>query len=172
MAFDLERSLAILGQTPGTLQHYLGGLPDDMLQTNEGADTWSPFDILGHLIHGEKTDWIPRTRIILYAEDKHFTPFDRFAQEQESAGKSAVDLLNEFAALRAENLQQLRSFNLTPADLDRTGVHPEFGEVKLSWHLSTWTTHDLGHLYQISRVLAKQLKQDVGPWVQYLKVLQ
>lgn len=172
MAFDRDRTLAVLEQTPVTLHHYLSGLPEDMLRTNEGEKTWSPFDILGHLIHGEKTDWIPRTKVILFADDKHFAPFDRFAQEKESVGKSMDDLLKEFSTLRQQNLETFRSFDLSESNLNKTGIHPEFGEVKLSWHLSCWTAHDLGHIYQISRVLAKQLKEDCGPWVKYLRVLQ
>lgn len=172
MAFDLDRTITILEQTPATLTTWLANMPEPLLYANEGEGTWSPFDILGHLIHGERTDWIPRTKIILYAEDKHFVPFDRFAQEKESAGKSMHALLEEFAELRAGNLKELRSFDLGPADFDKTGIHPHFGEVKLSWHLSTWSTHDLGHIYQIARVMAKQMKEDCGPWVEFLRVLQ
>ena len=172
MPFDLNRTITILEQTPATLKAWLGNMPDQLLHANEGEGTWSPFDILGHLIHGERTDWIPRTRIILFEEDKHFVPFDRFAQEKESVGKSMHDLLNEFARLREANLNELRSFDLQPEDHHKTGIHPQFGEVKLSWHLSTWSTHDLGHIYQISRVMAKQMKEDCGPWVEYLRVLQ
>lgn len=172
MAFDLNRTITILEQTPAMLKVWLGNLPDPLLHANEGEGTWSPFDILGHLNHGERTDWIPRTRTILFAEDKHFVPFDRFAQEKESIGKSMQELLEEFTELRTTNLKELRSFDLQPDDFDKTGIHPHFGEVKLSWHLSTWSTHDLGHIYQISRVMARQMKVDCGPWVEYLRVLQ
>ncbi|MDW3192702.1 MAG: DinB family protein [Cytophagales bacterium] len=172
MAFDLNRTITILEQTPATLKAWLGNMPEQLLHASEGEGTWSPFDILGHLNHGERTDWVPRTKIILFADDKHFVPFDRFAQEKESAGKSMHELLDEFAELRANNLKKLRSFDLQPADFEKTGIHPHFGEVKLSWHLSTWSTHDLGHIYQISRVMAKQMKEDCGPWVEYLRVLQ
>ena len=135
MPFDLNRSVAILEQTPTLLDGWLGNLPNNMLITNEGEGTWSPFDILGHLINGEQTDWIPRARIILFEDDKHFTPFDRFAQEQESVGKSMNDLLQEFTSLRAANVTALKSFELNEDNLNKTGIHPEFGEVKLSWHL-------------------------------------
>jgi hypothetical protein len=172
MAFDLTRTITILEQTPATLKTWLENMPQALVHANEGEGTWSPFDILGHLNHGERTDWIPRTRVILFEEDKHFVPFDRFAQEKESAGKSIQQLLNEFAELRAANLKELRSFELQLSDFDKTGIHPHFGEVKLSWHLSTWSTHDLGHIYQISRVMAKQMKEDCGPWVEYLRILQ
>ncbi len=172
MAFDLDRTITILEQTPATLKAWLSNLPDPLVHSNEGEGTWSPFDVLGHLIHGERTDWVPRTKVILYAEDKHFVPFDRFAQEKESAGKSFKELLDKFAELRVANLKELRSFDLQPVDFDKTGIHPHFGEVKLSWHLSTWSTHDLGHIYQISRVMAQQMKEDCGPWVEFLRVLQ
>lgn len=172
MAFDLVRTYTILEQTPDTLIAWLSNMPEKLLHTNEGEGTWSPFDILGHLIHGERTDWVPRTKIILFAEDKHFSPFDRFAQEKESQGKTMHQLLDQFSELRAANLKELRSFDLQSSDFDKTGIHPHFGEVKLSWHLSTWSTHDLGHIYQISRVMANQIKEDCGPWVEFLRVLQ
>lgn len=172
MAFDLDRTISILEQTPTTLKAWLSNLPKQLVHANEGEGTWSPFDVLGHLIHGERTDWVPRTKIILFAENKHFIPFDRFAQEKESIGKTMHELLDQFSELRAANLKELRSFDLQPADYDKTGIHPHFGEIKLSWHLSTWSTHDLGHIYQISRVMAKQMKEDCGPWVEFLRVLQ
>jgi uncharacterized damage-inducible protein DinB len=172
MEFELERTLEILRQTPGTLRSLLDGLSDAWITANEGPDTWSAFDIVGHLIHGEETDWIPRLRIILeYGEAKTFTPFDRFAQFEESKGKTLAELLDTFEALRQENLRTLDELSLQPQQLDLTATHPEFGRVTLRQLLATWAVHDLGHILQIARVLAKAYAAQVGPWGVYLRVL-
>ncbi len=150
----------------------LQGLPKEWTHQNEGGDTWSPFDVVGHLIHGEKTDWMPRIKIILSdAEDKTFEPYDRFAQFRLSKGKELNDLLEEFESLRKSNLDELLSLNLSPEQLNRGGIHPELGPVILSEVLSAWVVHDLGHIVQVSRVMAKQYKDEVGPWPEYLTVL-
>ena len=139
---------------------------------NEGAETWSPYDIVGHFIHGEKTDWIPRLEIILSdTQDKRFVPFDRFAQFRESKGKSARELITEFGLLRKKNVETLKSRNLTEADFSKKGIHPAFGEVTLSQLLSAWVVHDLDHIAQIARVMAKQYTVAVGKWVEFLPVL-
>lgn len=173
MEFNLERSIEILECTPQTIQTLLSGLSEDWILKNEGPDTWSPYDITGHLIYGEKTDWIPRAKIILgHSEDKSFKPFNRFAQFTESKGKSISELLHEFKTLRFKNIQILKGLNIDEHKLKLTGVHPEFGEVTLKQLLSTWVVHDLGHIAQISRVMAKQYKIETGPWEAYLGVLQ
>lgn len=173
MTFDLDQSLAILARTPATLRFLLSGLDDGWVMYNEGGDTWSPFDVMGHLIHGEETDWMARLRIILdHGPDRPFNPFDRFAQFNVSQGKSLQDLLNTFAVLRQQNLDALRALSLTEADLDRDGMHPELGPVTLRQLLATWTVHDLGHIAQITRVMAKQYADEVGPWEAYLGVLR
>lgn len=171
MQFELDDALAVLGRTPQTLQALLSDLPHTWLTATEGPDTWSPFDVVGHLIHGEETDWIPRARIILAeGESRPFDPFDRFAQMEKSKGKSLAQLLAEFRRLRNENLRVLGSWNLGPTDLDRRGRHPELGTVTLRQLLATWVAHDLAHLGQITRVLAKQYGDAVGPWKAYLSV--
>ena len=162
MKFSLPDTISILRRTPGTIQSTLQSLPDDWTRQNEGGETWSPFDVVGHLIHGEKTDWIPRTKIVLYEDDKHFTPYDRFAQFKESVGKTMEDLLEEFETLRAENVKELEGLNLQEADFDKTGIHPEFGAVTIRQLLAAWAVHDLGHIVQINRVLAKQYKEEQG----------
>ncbi|MFC5272030.1 DinB family protein [Adhaeribacter terreus] len=173
MKFDLALSIQILERTPAVLQALLGGLAEAWTLENEGENSWSAFDIVGHLIQGEKKDWLPRTEIILNrTENKAFEPFDRFAQFEASKGKTLTQLLTEFKHLRAENILLLRSLQLTETDLDKTGQHPAFGEVTLRQHLATWTVHDLGHISQITRVMAKQLNAEVGPWLEYLPVLQ
>ena len=172
MTFDLNKSIEILDRTPRLLQVYLSGLSKEWTHKNEGGETWSAYDIVGHLIHGEKTDWIPRLKVII--DDQNLDPFesfDRFAQFKSSKGKSLELLLQEFAELRSLNIEFLRSCNLTQNDLRRTGVHPELGEVNLKELLATWVTHDLGHIAQISRVMAKQYRQEVGPWLAYLSIL-
>ena len=171
--FHLDESVAVLTRTPATLDALLRGMPDLWVRRNEGNDTWSAFDIVGHLIFGERTDWIPRARIILQqGETRAFDPFDRFAQFKESQGKSLEQLLDEFARLRKENLAALRTLNLQPEDLKRRGKHPELGVVTLAELLATWAMHDLTHLHQLSRVMASQYRQTVGPWSAYLGVLQ
>jgi hypothetical protein len=151
----------------------LRGLPHTWVKSNEGSDTWSPFDIVGHLIVGERTDWMPRARIILqHGEARAFDRFDRFAQEKESRGKSLDQLLDQFASLRRENVAALQELDLQPQDLARRGTHPELGVVTLSQLLATWAVHDLTHLHQLSRVMAHQYRDAVGPWSGYLGVLK
>jgi DinB family protein len=169
----LVETVAILTRTPAALNALLRGLPDIWALRNEGPETWSAFDIVGHLIFGERTDWMPRVRIILEnGEARPFAPFDRFAQKKESQGKSLEQLLDEFARLRAENLAGLQALNLRPDDLKRRGRHPELGAVTLSELLAAWAVHDLTHLHQLSRVMAHQYREQVGPWSAYLGVLQ
>ena len=168
----VEEAAAVLARTPGALEALLGGLPDDWIGANEGGETWSPFDVVGHLIHGEKTDWMPRVRIILeHGENRPFDKFDRFAQFAASEGRSLGSLLEEFAALRDENVRELLTLHLSEADLDRRGRHPELGGVTLRQLLATWVAHDLDHVVQISRVLARQYSDEVGPWRAYLRVI-
>nr|HMT11716.1 DinB family protein [Ignavibacteria bacterium] len=152
----MNKSIEILTNTPGVLESLLDGLSDEWLHSNEGMDTWSPYDIIGHLVQGESTDWMERMDIILNRDDKHFRPFDRFAQFTESEGKSLSDLLIEFRELRQKNLETLKKIDLTEDKLNKIGIHPKFGEETLKQLLSTWTVHDLNHLAQISRVMAKQ----------------
>lgn len=173
MNFTIEKSIEILERTPDVLNALLQNISAEWTEQNEGPETWSVYDIIGHLIWGEKTDWIPRTEIILSEDgDKHFIPFDRFAQFKESKGKSLEQLLREFKALRVENIQRLRSKKPGDRELMKCGIHPAFGEVTLAQLLATWVVHDLNHLAQISRVMAKHYLEDVGPWTAYLKVLQ
>lgn len=173
MNFNIDRSIEILERTPSVLKSLLEGLSDDWIFSNEGEETWSAYDVVGHLIHGELTDWMPRTEIILSeAGSKRFTPFDRFAQFQVGRDKSMAELLTEFEELRKRSIQQLRSKDIAEKNHDATGIHPDFGEVKLSQLLSTWVVHDLNHIAQISRVMAKQYKEAVGPWTVYLRILQ
>ena len=168
----VEEAAAVLARTPGALDALLRGLPEDWIEANEGGETWSPFDVIGHLIHGEKTDWMPRVRIILeHGESWPFDKFDRFAQLAASEGRSLGSLLGEFAALRDENVRQLLRLRLSEADLDRRGRHPELGAVTLRQLLATWVAHDLDHIVQISRVLAGQYSDEVGPWRAYLRVI-
>jgi hypothetical protein len=173
MNFNLEKSIEILERTPPVLERMLSGVSHSWTSTNEGPDTWSVYDVIGHLIHGELTDWMPRAEIILAGNDKErFKSFDRFAQFQESMGKSLQELLNEFAVLRKKNIGALRSKNITVRDLERKGIHPDFGEVTLAQLLATWVVHDLNHIAQICRVMAKQYNHDVGPWKAYLGILK
>ena len=173
MTHNLDLTIALLSRTPATLNALLRDLPDEWTRSTEGEGTWSAFDIVGHLIHGEHTDWIPRAKRILESgETKAFDPFDRLAQQRESEGKSLSNLLDEFARARADSLNTLRSMNLQPADFDRRGLHPALGVVTLGQLVSTWVTHDLTHLHQLSRVLAHQNRAAVGPWQKYLGVLQ
>ena len=172
MEQNLENTIALLARTPATLDALLRGLPDAWARENEGSKTWTAFDIVGHLIQGERTDWMPRARMILeFGETRTFEPFDRNAQERESRGKTLPQLLDEFAAARAENLAALRALNLTQQDLERRGRHPSFGTVTLSQLLATWTVHDMTHLHQLSRVMAHQYRTAVGPWSAFLGVL-
>jgi hypothetical protein len=173
MSFTVEKSIEILERTPEILNILLRNISPYWTSNNEGGETWSAYDIMGHLIHGEKTDWIPRAEIILSEKaDKRFEIFDRFAQFKDSEGKSLTQLIDEFKSLRKKNIEVLLSKKLTDKDLEKKGIHPAFGEVTLSQLLSTWVVHDLNHLAQISRVMAKQFKPAVGPWTQYLRILQ
>ncbi len=172
MDFDLTSGTAVLERTPSTLRAMLDGLPSVWTDATEGPETWSPYVIVGHLIHGERTDWIARAEIILaQGAERHFTPYDRFAQFRESEGKSLADLLDEFARLRAGNLATLAGWRLTDAQLSLEGEHPEFGAVTLRQLLATWVAHDLGHIAQAARVMAKQYRDAVGPWRAYLPVM-
>ena len=172
MRFDLDHTLAILERTPAVLNTLLRGLPEDWTAANEGPETWSAFDVVGHLIHGEKTDWVPRTRIILtHGPAQPFEPYDRFAQQGANVGRPLDDLLDEFATLRAQNLKALRELRLVETDFPKRGTHPELGPVTLGQLLAAWTVHDLGHITQVSRVMAKRYTEDVGPWHAYLAVL-
>jgi hypothetical protein len=171
MKFNVEQAIQILERTPSVIEALLKGLDDDWTMQNEGGETWSAFDIVGHYIHGEKTDWIPRMQIILGDGDKHFKPFDRFAQFTESKGKTLDQLLGEFDVLRKESLAILNGISFTDEMFDRTGIHPKFGDVTLRQLLSTWVVHDLTHIHQLSRVLAKQYEKEVGPWYEFLGVL-
>lgn len=172
MLFDLSKSIEILERTPLVLKTLLSNLSSDWTHQNEGGETWSPYAVIGHLIHGEKTDWMVRTQLILsQEEDKTFQPFDRFAQLNEGAKKTLSELLNEFQALRESNLATLKALNISAANLEATGIHPALGVVTLAQLLSCWTVHDLNHIVQITRVMAKQYKNEVGPWIEYLNVL-
>jgi hypothetical protein len=172
MAFNLDHGIEVLERTPHVLRSLLDGLPDHWTRRNEGGNTWSPYDVVGHLIHGERTDWMTRLRIILEdGPNKTFAKFDRFAQFRESEGKSLEQLLAEFADARRDNLAALRALALSESDLDRTGIHPVFGEVTARQLLATWVAHDLDHVVQISRVMAYQLATDVGPWQKYLRIV-
>ncbi len=170
--FSLADALPMLRGTPGVLKAWLSDLPETWTIANEGPDTWSPFDVVGHLIHGERTDWIPRLELLLaHGESRPFTPFDRFAQFQDSRGKSLRELLDIFAGLRQKNIVRLESLHLQPADFERRGRHPELGPVNLGQLLATWVAHDLNHLGQMARVMARQYTEAVGPWREYLPLL-
>ena len=169
---DLQQTTSLLIRTPATLDVLLRDLPDAWTLRNEGEGTWSAFDVVGHLIAGERRDWMPRAKTILqFGETRAFEPFDRLAQKRESQGKSLSQLLDEFSRLRSENLRELRALNLGPEDLERRGMHPSLGIVTLSELLATWAAHDLTHLHQISRLMAHQYREAVGPWNKYLGVL-
>ena len=173
MQFDLDAALEILRRTPSTLDRLLRDLPDNWARVTEGPDTWSAYDVVGHLIHGEHADWIPRARIILeHGAAKAFEPFDRFAQFEESRGKSLNQLLDEFKAARERSLAELDALEITPGMWGREGRHPDLGAVTLGQLLSTWVAHDLDHIVQISRVLARAYTDEVGPWRQYMRVLK
>ncbi|HRC84968.1 MAG TPA: DinB family protein [Thermoanaerobaculia bacterium] len=169
--FELDEALAVLERTPAVLAALLAGLQEGWIQATEGEGTWSPYDVVGHLIHGERTDWVPRARQILVGDNRPFEPFDRTAQFQESAGRSLGELLAELAELRRENLAALAAMRLDEQDLSRQGLHPELGEVTLAQLLATWVVHDLDHVAQISRTLAKRYGEATGPWSAYLSIL-
>ena len=173
MTHNLQDTISLLSRTPAALNALLRDLPDSWTLRNEGENTWSAYDVVGHLNHGERTDWLPRVkRILEFGETKPFDPFDRWAQERESQGKSLPQLLDEFASLRAENVTGLRALNLQPRDLERRGLHPTQGVVTMSDLLATWAAHDLTHLHQISRVMAHQYREAVGPWAPFLGVMR
>jgi len=172
MNFDLELSTLVLTRTPGTLHALLDGLPEAWTKADEGPDTFSPFDVVGHLIDGEETDWIPRARIILArGGNPVFEPYDRFRHRTRNAGRSLPSLLEEFGRLRRANLELLASWRLGSAELELPGIHPTLGSVTLRQLLATWVAHDLGHLAQVARVMAKQHRGEVGPWEPFLPVL-
>ena len=170
--FSLEKSIELLGKTPKILRETLQNLSDSWIFSNEGEDTWSPFDIVGHLIYADETDWIPRVKIILSnAENKTFETFDRFAQFEKNKNKSLDQLLEEFKEIRKVKLNELVKMGITNDKLSLKGKHPELGEVTLQQLIATWTVHDLSHIAHILRIIAKQYKSEVGPWVEYLKIL-
>ena len=170
---NLENTIALLERTPATLSALLRDLPDAWTLPNEGDNTWSAFDVVGHLVHTERSDWLVRARIILqFGESRLFDPVDRWAQIHESQGKSLAELLDEFSQHRRSNLDALRSLNLQPAQFALRGRHPALGSATLSELLSAWAVHDLTHLHQIARVLAYQYRDSVGPWSAFLGVLK
>ena len=173
MQFKLSEATQVLQRTPATLASMVVGIPEPWLKANEGSGTFSCYDVVGHLIHGELTDWIPRVKIILeHGESRAFEPFDRFAQFREDQSRPVQALLDQFAFLRRENIRTLEGLNLTSDDLSRRGTHPELGPVTLGQLLSSWVVHDLSHLSQVARVTARQYSQEVGPWRQYMSILK
>lgn len=176
MIFTTDKTIEILEQTPETLIRLTKGLSSFWTDSNEGEDTWTVYDVIGHLLHGEKTDWIVRTKVILSDDlndtEKIFIPFDRFAQSETSKDKTLAKLLDEFKEIRYNNLLELKSLKLSETDLAKTGIHPEFGTVTLRQLLSTWAVHDLDHISQIARIMAKQYKEETGPWIEFLKILK
>src|SRR5947208_13568022 len=170
--FNLKDAEAVLERTPASLYALLNGLPDAWIRATEGEGTWSPYDVIGHLIHGERTDWIPRARHIMAGDSRPFEPFDRMAQFTDSQGKSLGELLVAFAGLRHENLTTLLEMNVTNEDLNRRGLHPELGAVTLGQLLATWVVHDLDHVGQIARTMAKVYSEATGPWSAYLSILR
>lgn len=172
MKFTIKQSVEVLERTPAVLKTLLSNLSDDWTMNNEGPDTFSPFDVVGHLLHGEKTDWTVRTTMILeHGLNKTFEPYDRFAQYEESKGKSLEQLLDEFEHLRRQNVHWLKSLHLTEEDFEKKGMHPSLGEVSLKNLLSTWVVHDLTHIAQITRVMAKQYSEEMGPWKEFFRIL-
>ncbi|MCG3160092.1 MAG: hypothetical protein JMDDDDMK_01125 [Acidobacteria bacterium] len=172
MNFNLDEATAVLSRTPSVLKAMLNGLPESWLNGNEGPETWNPYDVIGHLVHCEQADWIMRARVILeHGEARPFDPLDRFAQFEESKGKTSGELLDEFAALRERNLVTLREMKIGAAELEKTGQHPALGRVKLKELLSTWVAHDLDHIGQIARTMAKQYAIEVGPWQAYVSII-
>ena len=172
MDYSVDRSIEILERTPSVFRSLLEGLSDEWIMGNEGPDTFSAYDIVGHLIHGEKTDWVPRIRMILeHGTGTTFTPYDRFAQNEESKGKTMQQLLDEFAVLRSQNVKWFKELGLVEEDFDKQGMHPVLGAVTLRNLLSTWVIHDLTHIAQAGRVMAKQYKSEMGPWLQFFRVM-
>lgn len=173
MMFDLDRSIEVLSATPASVRALLEGLSDDWTDSKGDREKWEPYDIVGHYIHAEKTDWIPRAKVILaQADDRTFPPFDREGQFEGAHGKSLSNLMEEFARIRAENIETLRSWELVDEELELTGVHPEFGKVTLRELIATWVVHDLTHIRQIATVMAKRYDEAVGPWKEYLSILK
>lgn len=173
ISFSIDKTVEILERTPGVVRALLAGLSEEWIHHNEGGESWSPFVVVGHLLHGEKTDWLGRISLILSdAEDRTFAPFDRFAQLETSKGKTIDALLDEFEQLRMANLARLRALGIRPEDLDRTGNHPLLGTVTLRQVISTWAVHDLNHLSQIERVLATQYRDEIGPWAEFLRIVK
>jgi hypothetical protein len=172
MNYELAQAVAVLRRTPATLDTLLRDLPEPWLSHNEGPETWSPYDVVGHLIEGEETDWIPRARIILeQGESRPFDRFDRFAMFEKSRGKTIAELLDTFARLRAESLRELEMLNLTPELLEKRGTHPVLGVVTMKQLMASWVVHDLGHIRQIVRVMAKQYRDEIGPWTEFLSIV-
>ncbi len=172
MKFDLAKSIEILERTPFIIENILKGISVEWTNKNEGHGTWSVYDIVGHMVHGEKTDWITRTEIILSDNaNKKFFPFDRFAHFKDNKGKSLQMLISDFKTLRKKNLSKLRLKKLKVTDFTKSGIHPDFGKVTLKQLLSAWVVHDLNHIAQIARVISKQYKKEVGPWSEYLPIL-
>lgn len=172
MDFSLDSAIPVLSRTPRVLDDLLRDLPEPWIRGTEGPDTWSPYDVVGHLIHGERTDWMPRVEHLLaHGESLAFTPFNRFAQFEESRGRTLEQLLGTFTELRGQSLHRLSTLKLEPADLERHGKHPELGRVTLGQLLATWVAHDLDHIVQIARVMGHQYQEAVGPWSQYLRIL-
>jgi hypothetical protein len=173
MNYSKEQAIEILERTPAVLKSLLANISTDWVMNNEGPETFSPYDVVGHLIHGEKTDWVVRAKIILqHGVSRPFDPYDRFAQFEESKGKNLQQLLKEFEEIRKQNIAWLQSCQLTENDLERKGMHPVLGEVSLRNLLSTWVVHDLTHIAQVTRVMAKQYKDEMGPWPQFFRLLQ
>ena len=173
MTFRFETAVPILHRTPAVLRAQLQDLPPDWTDATEGPNTWSPFDVVGHLIHGERTDWVPRIEHMLaHGDTVPFPPFDREAMFAASRGRSLRELLDTFETLRGESLARIHTLGLTDADLSRRGRHPEFGIVTMGQHLATWVAHDLGHISQVVRVMARQYSEAVGPWQAYLSILR
>ena len=170
--FSIERTLEIIERTPGVLRVLLQGLSDDWILHNEGGESWTPYDVVGHLVHGERTHWMARIKKCLSTDDKAFVKFDRTAMFEESKGKDLAQLLTEFEDLRRKNIAELKALQITEAQLDSIGIHPTFGEVKLRQLLATWAAHDLAHLVQINRVMCKQYREAVGPWREFISILQ
>ncbi len=173
MEYNVDKSIEILERTPHVLRHLLSGISEDWIVNNEGENTWSPFDVIGHLIHGEEVDWLTRTKVILeFGESKTFEPFDRFAQFEKSKGKSIGQLLDEFEQWRKSNLEEFKSLGITESDLKKTGFHPELRKITLRNMLSSWVIHDLGHIAQIVRTMAKQYSSEIGPWDEYMGIIK
>ncbi len=172
MKYSHEESYLILERTPLVLKALLSNLSAEWIMSNEGPETFSPYDVIGHLIEGEKTDWAVRAKIILtFGLSKPFEPWDRFAQYENSKPKTLDELLDEFETVRKENMTWFRSLHLSEDDLNKKGMHPVLGEVTLRNLLSTWVVHDLTHIAQVTRVMAKQYKEEMGPWPEFFRIL-